>query len=315
VIDEDISTIIEERKLTEAKNSMSLFPNELQRLTQRAMAKAVLEWLVSHPQFGVSNENRLSKQCQLVVNSKGIIQNSNRNWRIFVQSLKDVQEYWFIIQTLGDKLLRLPFLDVFRCSLDDSTHPIDSGEYTPGRDKQFELFLAAIAARAGLTVNRFGSTGADWIMTATSKSWSLEAKRIKNFNRLEKHIRKAAKQIATSKIGGIIAVDISLAANPKCSPLSRFVPDTEINEAHDVRTNALVREKLELVVEWIGSANVGFVLLHDFVIRPAKGSGAGQEPWGLIGLWSKMDLIASNSSNRKHYDDLWHLFQVALPNL
>lgn len=294
---------------------MSLFPNELSRLTHRGMAEKVLEWLGTHPQLRTSGANRLSSQCRLIVRTKGIVQNDDRNWHTFIQSLKDVQEYWFIIEILGEKLLQLPFLDVFACSLDDSIHPMDSGESTPGRDRQFELYLAAIAARAGLTVARSGSAGADWILTAPSGRWSLEAKRIKNFNSLEKHIRKAAKQIATSKIGGLLAVDISLAANPECSPLSGFVPDSDIIKAHKDRTNALGKKWQEPIAKWIGSASVGFVLLHESVIIPAQSSGAGHEPWGLAGLWSKVDMIASDSSNRQHYDDLWNLFHVALPNL
>ena len=294
---------------------MSLFPNELPRLTHRGMAKKVLEWLGTHPQLRTSGANRLSSQCRLIVKTKGIVHNDDRNWHTFVQSLKDVQEYWFIIQILGARLLQSPFLDAFACSLDDSTHPMDSGESTPGRNRQFELYLAAIADRAGLTVDRSGSAGADWIVTAPSRRWSLEAKRIKNFKKLEKHIRKAAKQIATSQIGGMIAVDISLAANPKCSPLSGFVPDSDIIKAHKDRTNALGKKWQEPIAKWIGSASVGFVLLHESVIIPAQGSGAGHEPWGLTGLWSKVDVIASDSSNRQHYDDLWHLFHVALPNL
>ncbi len=192
---------------------------------------------------------------------------------------------------------------------------MDSGESTPGRDTQFELFLAAIAARAGLTVDRFGSAGADWILTTRAGRWSIEAKRIKNFNKLEKHVRKGAKQIATSKVRGLIAVDISLATNPECSPLSGFVPDSDIIKAHKDRTNALGKKWQGPIAKWIGSASVGFVLLHESVIIPAQGSRAGHEPWGLTGLWSKVDVIASDSSSRQHYDDLWHLFHVALPNL
>lgn len=294
---------------------MSLFPNELSRLTHRGMAEKVLEWLGTHPQLRTSGANRLSSQCRLIVKTKGIVHNDDRNWHTFVQSLKDVQEYWFIIQIIGARLLQSPFLDAFACSLDDSTHPMDSGESTPGRNRQFELYLAAIADRAGLTVDRSGSAGADWILTAPSGRLSLEAKRIKNFKKLEKHIRKAAKQIATSQIGGMIAVDISLAANPECSPLSGFVPDSDIIKAHKDRTNALGKKWQEPIAKWIGSASVGFVLLHESVIIPAQSSGAGHEPWGLTGLWSKVDVIASDSSNRQHYDDLWHLFHVALPNL
>ena len=93
------------------------------------------------------------------------------------------------------------------------------------------------------------------------------------------------------------------------------MPDSDIIKAHKDRTNALGKKWQEPIAKWIGSASVGFVLLYESVIIPAHGSGAGQEPWGLTGLWSKVDVIASNSSNRQHYDDLWHLFQAALPNL
>jgi hypothetical protein len=294
---------------------MSLFPNELQHLTYRDMAEKLLEWFENHPHLQISKVNRLSTQCQLIAKTKCIVQKDDQNWHIFIQSLKDVQEYWFIIEILGERILQPPFLDGFTRSLLDSTHPMDSGESTPGRDRQFELFLAAIVARAGLTLDRLESAGADWIIIAPSKRWSLEAKRIKNLNKLEKHIRKAAKQIDTSQIGGVIAVDISLAVNPECSQLYKFVPDSEIKKAHEKRTVALAEEKMKQISEWIGSSSVGFILLYDSVIKPAEGSGVGKEPWGLIGLWSKVDLIASNSSNRQHYDDLWNLFQLALPNL
>jgi len=293
---------------------MSLFPNELPHLTHRGMAEKVLEWFETHRQLQTPGANRLFTQCRLIVKTKGIVQNDDRNWHTIVQSLKDVQEYWFIIQILGAKLLQSPFLDAFMRSLDDSTHPMDSGKLTPGRNAQFELYVGAIAARAGLTVDRLVAAGADWIMTSPSRRWSLEAKRIKNLNSLEKHIRKAAKQIAASKVGGLIAVDISLATNPEGSPLSRFVPDSGIIKAHKDRTNALGKKWQEPIVKWIGSASVGFVLLHESVIIPAQSSGAGHEPWGLTGLWSKVDVIASDSSNRQYYDDLWHLFQAALPN-
>jgi hypothetical protein len=294
---------------------MSLFPNELPHLTYRGIAEKLLEWFEKYPQLRISNANRLSTQCQLIVKRKSIVQKDDQNWRIYIQSLKDMQEYWFIIEILGERLLQPPFLDGFTRSLLDSTHPTDSREFTPGRDTQFELYLAAIAARAGLKVDRSGSEGADWVITAPSKRWSLEAKRIKNFNKLEKHIKKAAKQITTLQIGGLIAIDISLAANPNCSPLNTYVPDSEIIKANDERTRAFINEKMKPITDWIGSASVGFVLLHDFVITPDWDSGVRKEPWGVIGLWNKVDLIAYNSSNRQYYDDLWHLFHAALPNL
>jgi hypothetical protein len=294
---------------------MGLFPNELLRLTHWNMAEMVLEWLETHPQLRVSHDNRLSRQCQLIVKSKGIIENSHPHWRTFVQSLKDLQEYWFVIQVLGERLLQSPLLDRLVNSMSDSTLPTDSRASSPGRDAQFELFMAAIGARAGLEVDRPGDARADWIMAAPTGRWSLEAKRIKSFKKIEAHVRKAARQIVTSHVGGVIALDISLAVNPSSAPLRAFMPDSELEKWHARGTNALVNETLHPIAQWIGAANVGFVLLHYFVIRPAQDDGGRKGPWGLIGLWSKVDTITCNCSGRERYDDLWHLFQAALPNL
>ncbi|MBN1360807.1 MAG: hypothetical protein JW993_09455 [Sedimentisphaerales bacterium] len=294
---------------------MGLFPNELPRLTHRAKAERVAKWLRDHPQLAVSNENRLSKQCRLITETKDVVQDDHKQWRIFVQSLKDVQEFWFIIGELGEDLVQPPFLDCLARSLKDAPHPADSGADTPGRNTQFELFLAAIAKRAGLMVSNRGGAGADWILNASQERWSLEAKRIKSVEKMKRHIEKAASQIIESQIGGVIAIDLSLACNPDCKPLSRFFPDSEIDKAHGVRLNAFVDEYRKSIVEGVGAANVGFVLLHDFVIRPALATSPTRESWGLIELWGKVDMLSVDSTSRPHYDRLWQSLEAAVPNL
>jgi len=294
---------------------MGLFPNELERLTQRAMAEKVMGWLQAHPVLGVSSENRLSRQCRLVVESHGRVDESHPNWRLFVQSLKDLQEYWFMIEILGEELVRSPFVERFTRSLLDATHPHDSKAGTPGRDAQFELFLAAIAARAGLVVDQSGDGGADWMLTSPIGRWSLEAKRIKSLKKMRAHLSKAATQIMESRIGGVIAMDISLACNPDCKPLPGVFTLAQIAKADEARMNSFIEQYGESIMEWVGSANVGFVLLHDFVIRTPPPVGAPHEPAGLVELWRKVDLVGVEGQSRCHYDDLWHLIEVAVPNL
>ncbi len=294
---------------------MNLFPNELKPVPYPAMAEAVVEWIQSHPQSCSSNHNRLLQQCKLYIESKGIIQKTHPKWLGFIQGLKDIQEYWFIIEILKEQLLETPFIEQFKLSLQDPSLPKDSKDFTPGRDAQFELFIAAIAWRAGFTVKRLGARKADWGLTASSSNWSLEAKRIKSLNKMEKHIRKAGKQITASKTGGVIAMDISLAVNPSCAPLPTFVSDDDIEEAHSMRTDCFVRDYLPSIRDWIGSKSVGFLLFHESVIVPASGvTPAGYSPWALNGLWHKVDLLSPGSTNKGHYDDLWSLFKIALPN-
>lgn len=220
-----------------------------------------------------------------------------------------------MIEVLKEGLAQPPFLGRLARSLSDSVHPADSGACSPGRDAQFELFLAAIATRAGLTVRESGDAGADWILSAPTGRWSLEAKRIKSFNQMGKRFKEGASQIVKSGIGGVIAMDISLACNPNSEPLPKFLTDVAIDAVDEERMNAFVKEHMPSILRWVGSANVGFALLHDFVIRPALATSPREEPWGLIGLWRKVDLVASDASNRQHYDDLWRLVKVAVPNL
>jgi hypothetical protein len=285
-------------------------------MSYRAMAEAIVNWFQNHPQVRISHHNRLLQQCKLYLETKCIIQQTHPDWLFFIQGLKDIQEYWFIIEILREKLLKTPFLKQFTRSLEDSILPRDSGDATPGRDTQFELFLAAIASRAGFTIGRLGAGKADWILTASGRSWSLEAKRIKSLDKMEKHIRKASKQITASNIGGVIAVDISLAINPSCDPLSTFVSDDDIQKAHSMRTNCFIKEYLPSIREWIGSKSIGFLLFFDYVIVPANSTTPrGNSPWGLIGLWQKVDLLNLGTSNKARYDELWSLFEIALPNL
>ena len=126
---------------------MTLFPNELTPKSYRHMAETVVNWFQSHPGLSGSKQNRLLQQCKLYIKAKDIIQTTHPDWPTYVQGLKDIQEYWFIIEVLGEDLLEDPFIEKLTLSLKDPSLPKDSKDSTPGRDTQFELFIAAIASR------------------------------------------------------------------------------------------------------------------------------------------------------------------------
>ena len=108
--------------------------------------------------------------------------------------------------------------------------------------------------------------------------------------------------------------DVSLAYNLDCSPLSKHVPDRSLMQAHADRTKAFGEQLLPSIMQWIGGANVGFVVLHESVICPASTVKGGEKSWALIGLWSKLDTVGIDSCPGKHFDALWQLLNVALPN-
>ncbi|MHC4416646.1 MAG: hypothetical protein ACYS0G_15350, partial [Planctomycetota bacterium] len=81
-----------------------LYPNDLARLTLAEMAQAVSSWLRAHADIGISEHGRLPKVCRVVEESRGIIEKQDdlARWRTAVQAFKDVQEYWYVTEVLGD---------------------------------------------------------------------------------------------------------------------------------------------------------------------------------------------------------------------
>lgn len=208
-----------------------------------------------------------------------------------------------------------PFLSRLRRSAQDPVLSGDSRAASQGRDAQFELCVAAIAARAGFIVEEPDPPSADWVLTLPVRRFALEAKRIKSFETLEGHVRKAAKQIARSSVGGVIVVDYSRAAMPSGNLLPHHVPDPMLDRAQQLRGEALMQRYRKPIRQWVASSPVGIVVMHDHIVRPAAMTSVGFVPWGLHGFWDALHLTEVDSARRRHFDEFWNLFGTALPNL
>lgn len=294
-------------------SATALFPHDLPRRTLAQMATGIQAWFDRHVDLGISPHNRISKLCKIIAESSRPIEKDDPEWAEAVQSEKDIQEYWFILHMLKERLCDAPFLDRLKRSLDDPTLPVKSGDNTHGRDTQFELLLAAVAVRGGLTVEGFKGGGADWKFSTPFRRWAVEAKRIKSWTIREKRIREAARQIRASKLGGVIALDVSVACNPDCQPMGAFVPDDELHRAQRSRGEHLVANLVPDVKKWIGSAPVGFLLVYDFQIRPAGYSSNDERPWSLMASWDRFNLLRRGSTQTENFDELWSLFGAGLP--
>jgi hypothetical protein len=234
-----------------------------------------------------------------------------------VEAIKDIQELWFILEKLGDRLLSAPFVDRLQDAMKDSMLANASGDNTPGRDRQFELFLAAIATRAGFLVEEFAPVSADWKLTLSTPSacYSLEAKRLKSQSKIESRVGEAADQIRRSRVGGIIVLDISRAANPQGGELESFIPNEALDRIQQNRGESIRRELLPRLQRAIGDAPVGLLILHEFVTRPGGESESERHPWGLHGLWYSYSLKPEDSDLGRRYAMFDSLFSRAMPDL
>lgn len=295
---------------------MRLFPNDLAAPTLAQMASFVGDWLEDRSDdCAALHCGRLASVCQQVLAKSDQLIDRNVDpdlWELAIQAYRDVSEYWYVIEVFGDQLLESPLKGVFVRSLDDAVLPAHSGQETAGRDAQFELFVAAIATRAGLIAEPTIDGGADWILRSPVKTWALEAKRLKSRSKVRTRIRKAAKQIQARKVGGVVAVDLSLEAQEGYLQSHVGLADEVLAEKWVARTRVL----LDDLGKWVQGYDVGFVLMHACIVRPARRDGNGVDhEWSLVSFWDKVDVVRHGSPAWTHYSELWSLFETALPQI
>lgn len=295
---------------------MDLFPKDLPKRTLAEMAGEVLQWLDDHAELKINPTNRISKICQTVLNKKGQVSNpSDEGYAELVLSYKDLQELWAIVYILGDELHRPKFTGKLKLCLQDPLFPNESDASALGRNTQFELYLAAIATRAGCVISSMGENRPDWLVETVAFRWTIEAKRIRSWDQVQKRIEKGASQIAKSGIGGVIALDISAVCNPQYLPLDNYIPDQALEAAQKRRGEFLLNTGLRDRRRWTEGSPVGLLLVHDFIIQPAAKNLAGDErPWGLIAFWDQVHLVPEHSSAREKYEEFLRIFGPALPH-
>lgn len=105
--------------------------------------------------------------------------------------------------------------DIIMSFTNDPVSPTKRSKHTPGRDKQFELYLAARFKMAQISTTR---EEPDLLCRIDDYEFTVAAKRIKSRNQLFKRIKEAAKQIIKSKKPGLIAIDISPLQSEYYSP-------------------------------------------------------------------------------------------------
>lgn len=96
--------------------------------------------------------------------------------------------------------------DILLSFTNDPAIPRKDSRHTPGKDKQFELYLAARFKRAEINIVR---EEPDLLCDIDGYEFTVAAKRIKSRVQFLKRIKEAGKQIIKAKKPGVIAIDIS----------------------------------------------------------------------------------------------------------
>ncbi len=123
------------------------------------------------------------------------------------RALVDARMFIEIIEQLLGDLGESEIRDLVSGNL----YPGDDSLDSRARDREFELFIAALGRRSGLTTRL---AEPDVLFDTGQLTFSVAAKRLSGSGGVEKNLSKAAKQIAGANVPGLVLMDVSRILDP-----------------------------------------------------------------------------------------------------
>jgi hypothetical protein len=220
------------------------------------------------------------------------------------ETVRDVQQLAFILEQLPPVIDAQVLSDALRRVLKDAEVPVADTAHAVGRDKQCELYVAAICAKAGL---RPVLAEPDVVCRADGGDVALAVKRLKSLNKFEDRFQKACQQIAAADMPGFVVVDVSLALNRENLPINIPVPDDDFRTlAQDVMID-LTERKLQAMYEMRQGVGVYGAIFLNHHIRVSEDG-----VWGLDSMVFVVPLTPHNQRRRREFDVFQQKFKMGL---
>lgn len=239
--------------------------------------------IVLHPQSRIA-------QMVTAMEGGGVVPFGDKAFPAALEGLRDIRILDFVITQVSGAIP----VDVLRKRLrrvvKDSLRPQDNLTESPGCDIQCELYVAAVASKAGLKPS-FDEP--DVCCELDGEPLGITVKRVKNHQRFEEHFRKAVRQIEASGVRGVIAMDMSLAFNRTNRPLNTPASVEEMQLAHQRARKLFVDKHHGRMKEWINGREVRGLVIIDSILRLHP-----QEGW----FWEAFDYyVPFDLHNQRRY--------------
>lgn len=151
------------------------------------------------------------------VMDRGNVDFDDPEFWIALEAERDMAHLAFVFEQLQQHPNQREFARHVKHLLNDSALPQQNLVNSPGRDKQFELYLAATCQNADLMPIGFG--GPDVTFEMDGRPFGIAAKRLKNIEQVDERIWEAVDQFKRAKIPGVVALDLSFAWNRANRPM------------------------------------------------------------------------------------------------
>jgi len=220
-------------------------------LTRRSRAENAKFVIASIKALGFSPEpqSRLMRMHRVLTRAGGSIPPEDPEFQTVLEAERDLQVLGFVFDQGEAHPTDVEFQRLVKKALKDSLLQHQDRGQSKGRDAQFELFVAAICQNAGmLPVSR---EEPDVTCHVGGIKFGIAAKRIKNVNKLKKHIRKAADQIKKARLPGIIVIDTCVALNRDNERITRPIPDEQFALVYREVMNRFIADFHDSMQDWV----------------------------------------------------------------
>lgn len=282
-----------------------LDPENVMRRSRAENASYVIDQLRSLDLFPQPT-SRLMRMHRAL--NRGYVPFDHPDFPIALEAERDMQQLGFVFDVMRAHADNPEFQRLVKRVLKDSVLPQDDRETSPGRDAQFELYLAAICQNAGLLPVDCAEPDVTCVIQRTTLG--MAAKRLKSLSHLEKHVRKGAVQVAKTKLPGVIALDVSFARNPQNVPILSQVQNELYALIAQLHDHKFFDEHHVDIYRWVADKGVFAVLLFDFRFRRRP-----NQQWGLDGTITWLSTAHDDERANRHYRIFYDGFLRGVPNV
>jgi len=246
-------------------------------------------------------------QMHRVLNS-GFIPFNDPRFSTALEAERDFQQLGFVFDQLQPHRANHEFRSLVKKALKDSVLPQDNQRESVGRDSQFHLYLAAICQNAGLHPVEFEEPDVSCVIDG--KKFGIAAKRIKSLDRIKDRIKEGADQVFRAQRPGIIALELSLAWNPRNLPIVSRLQSQMYVTISVLQATQLFDRFHEEIYRWVRDQGVVAVLVFDFRIRLRA-----DNQWGLDGMSTWLETTQDDEEAQRDYNLFYRRFLAGVPNL
>lgn len=272
--------------------------------TRREQADYIVEHLT---RIGVKiNPSSRIGRAQRVLRRPEIIQPDDPDYQIALESIRDNYHLRLIVDTMEAHRESKAFNDAADILRKDLALPQDELKDTPGRNYQFQLYVAALCTNAGLPTRH---EEPDITCDVDGTTFGIAAKRLKTIDSLETNVKAAADQIAGAGFSGIIALDLTIAQNPTNRRVMSAIESQWYPCLSDARSRDLFKKHGDRIRKLVDGKNVLGIWAYVSTLRLTPDRTWSHDCWS---FWFD---TTTNSQEDALFEQFQKGFLKGVPNL